>query len=85
MSMCTQAAEEALEGYGVAGQDMGALQARLGAHAGGRLEAAVREAANTALPRMKERFTEASGSPALFARLLCIGVALEPRGFQGVG
>ena len=55
-----QAAEEALEGFGVVEQDMEGLQQRLGAFAGGRLEAAVREAANTALPRMKERFTEAS-------------------------
>ena len=48
----------------MAEQDMRALQQRLGAHASGRAEAAAREAANTALPRMKERFTEASVVPA---------------------
>jgi hypothetical protein len=38
--------------------DLAALHARLEAFAGARIEAAAREAANTALPRMKERFTE---------------------------
>ncbi len=47
-----------LKGYGIAEADLQSLNKALEAFARGRLEAAAKEAANTALPRMKERFSE---------------------------
>lgn len=55
-----QEVADGLKGYGVAEPDLQQLRQKLEAFARSRLEAAAREAANTALPRMKERFSEVS-------------------------
>ena len=47
-----------LEGYDVPERDTCALFERLDAFARAKVEAAAREAANTALPRMKDRFND---------------------------
>ncbi|KAK9834006.1 hypothetical protein WJX81_002422 [Elliptochloris bilobata] len=54
----TQSVEAGLSGYALGSKARAALDAQLQGFARKRLEAHVREAANTALPRMKERFTE---------------------------
>ena len=47
-----------MQGYDVPEQDTHALYERLDAFARAKVEAATREAANTALPRMKDRFND---------------------------
>ena len=61
--MCLQIVAEGLEGYEVPEADLAGLHSRLDAFARERMETAAREAANTALPRMKERFTEVPCTP----------------------
>lgn len=58
-----QKAEEDLQGYEVPEKDAEALMKRLDAFAREKVEASAREAANTALPRMKDRFSEVSKTP----------------------
>ena len=53
-----QVVEEGLQGYEVPQPDLEALHKQLADFGRARIESAAREAANTALPRMKERFTE---------------------------
>ena len=53
-----QRAEDELAGYEVTGANREALMKRLDAFARQKVEAAAHEAANTALPRMKDRFSE---------------------------
>ena len=53
-----QVVEEGLQGYEVPGPDLDALHQQLEAFGRARVESAAREAAHTALPRMKDRFTE---------------------------
>ena len=60
-----QKAEEDLQGYEVPEKDAEALMKRLDAFAREKVEASAREAANTALPRMKDRFSEVSKTPCL--------------------
>ena len=55
---CLQKAGVDLEGYDVPEQDSSTLFKRLDAFARAKVEAAAREAANTALPRMKDRFND---------------------------
>lgn len=69
-----QVVEESLVGYEVPGPDMDALQQRLEAFARARVESAASEAANTALPRMKERFTEVGSAHSLPALMLNTGM-----------
>ena len=58
-----QKAEGDLQGYEVPEEDAEALMKRLDAFARKKVEASAREAANTALPRMKDRFSEVSKTP----------------------
>lgn len=58
MDFWLQVVAEGLQGYEVPGPDLDALQQELEAFGRARVESAAREAAHTALPRMKERFTE---------------------------
>jgi hypothetical protein len=60
-----QRAEEDLQGYEVPEKDAAAVMERLDAFACARVEVSAREAANTALPRMKDRFSEVSHRPCL--------------------
>ena len=53
-----QVVEEGLQGYEVPGPDLDALHQQLEAFGRARVESAAHEAAHTALPRMKDRFTE---------------------------
>ena len=55
---CLQKAGVDLEGYDVPEQDSSTLFKLLDAFARAKVEAAAREAANTALPRMKDRFND---------------------------
>ena len=57
-ALCLQKAGVDLEGYEVPEQDTCALFERLDAFARAKVEATAREAANTALPRMKDRFND---------------------------
>jgi hypothetical protein len=74
-----QEVAEGLKGYGMAEADLQGLHQRLQAFATSRMEAAAREAANTALPRMKERFSEVThrlpGAPSskFFVVFPCLG------------
>ena len=56
-----QAAAAQLDGYGLTETARTALEGELAAVARGRLESCCREAAHTALPRMKDRFQESFG------------------------
>ena len=53
-----QKAEEELQGYEIPAAEGSTLMKRLDAFACKKVEASAHEAANTALPRMKERFSE---------------------------
>ncbi|CAL8460688.1 g219 [Coccomyxa elongata] len=58
LGKASQVVEEGLHGYEVPQPDLEALHKQLANFGRARIESAAREAANTALPRMKERFTE---------------------------
>ena len=83
---CLQKAGVDLEGYDVPEHDTCALFERLDAFARAKVEAAAREAANTALPRMKDRFNDVCLPPypsphlasAMLRRPHCIYQAVAP-------